>query len=37
MGEEDQELIAGSADLGLQGSGQVAAAGGGEDGTKLSI
>ena len=37
MGEEDEKLIAGAADLGLEGSGQIAAARRGEDGAELPI
>ena len=37
MGEEDEKLIASPADLGLEGSGQVAAARRGEDGAELPI
>ena len=37
LGEEDEELIASAADLGLEGSGQVAAARCAEDVAELSI
>lgn len=37
MGEEDEELIVSPADLGLEGSGQLAATLPGEDGPELSV
>lgn len=37
VGEEDQELIAGAADLGLEIAGQITSAQRGEDGTELPI
>ena len=37
MGEEHEELIAGTADLGLEGLGQIAAAWFGENGPELPI